>query len=153
MRDGTQIAWIVIGCVAGFALVLAGLGAYWWSHQGRVWLAEGKVAFEEGRALGPSGDNHMCLDRSLDRFGQCGGMGCEIGVLVFFNACLAEAEADPGFCDGVPAETEIFDSVFWRQRRCETEGFGGDFCQQIFGSVQNYCTRLRQRGLAAAAPS
>ena len=151
MRNGHQIFAIVMGCIAAFFLVVAGVGAYWWTHQGRAWYAQGKLAYEEGRTLGPSGDNHMCLDRSLERFGGCGGVGCEIGVLVFFNACLYNAVPDAGFCEGVPAKTEIFDSVFWRQKRCNAIGSDSELCEQLFASAQGYCDGLRARGVVAGS--
>ncbi len=150
MSDGQRIFAIVVACLGAFFLVVAGMGAYWWTHQGSAWFAQGKVAFEEGRALGPTGDNHLCLDRSLDRFGGCGGLGCELSVLVFLNACLGEAAPDGAFCDGVPAQTEVFDSISWRRKRCDAAGHDGDSCEQLFASVQGYCDGLRLNGFAEA---
>ncbi len=150
MRDGSRIFATVAGALVVFVVIVAGMGAYWWSHRGAAWFAEGKVAFEEGRALGPSGDNHMCLDHSLDRFRACDGMGCEIGALVFLNACLGEAAPHPDFCDGVPAKTAVIRSVTWRLERCEAAGFVGETCGQLFASVQGYCDGLRMRGVLSA---
>ena len=138
--------------LGAFFLVVAGMGAYWWTHQGSAWFAQGKVAFEDGRALGHGGDNHLCLDRSLDRFGGCEGMGCEIGVVVFLNACLSEATPDAGFCEGIPTEIAVFDSISWRRQRCDAAGHGGEVCEQLFGSIQGYCDSQRLYGFAKADP-
>lgn len=149
-NDGARIFAIVAGALAAFFLVVAGIGAYWWAHQGSAWFAEGKAAFEEGRALGPSGDSPMCLEHSLDRFGGCQGMGCELSVLVFLNACLAEATPSAEFCDGVPAQTALFESVSWRSDRCDAAGYPGDTCEQLFASVQGYCDGLQRGGYTAS---
>ena len=152
MSDGQRIFAILMGCLGAFFLIAGGIGVYWWKHQGSAWLAQGKVAFEEGRELGPTGDNHMCLDRSLERFGACDqSVGCEISVLVFLNACLAEAEPSEDFCHEVPAQTELFDSIGWRRERCDAAGYSGDLCDQVFASVQGYCDGLRIRGMDAEA--
>lgn len=150
MNEGRRIFAIVMGGLGVFFLVLIGMGAYWWTHQGSAWFADGKAAFEEGRAIGPTGDSPMCLDRSLDRFGGCEGMGCEISVLVFLNACLAEATPTQEFCDDVPTQTAVFASISWRRDRCSAAGYAGDTCEQLFASVQGYCDGLRLNGFASA---
>ncbi len=146
MSDGGRILGIVMASLALAALIFAGLGALWWKNQGSAWFADGKQAYREGTELGPDVDNSVCLDCSLERVDACRGLGCEIGTVVFLNACLAQARPAPEFCEGVPAQSEIFDSVTWRLDRCEAIGREGDSCENLFASVQGYCEGLRSRG-------
>lgn len=132
--------WIALACIVWLIVILAGFGYYWWTQYGDAVVGNTRDALAEGRAMGVGVDEQACLAETLERHRSCGrGITCAIPNLVFLEACLEPAAASPGFCDGVPGATAVFESARWSKARCSDAGFGDSTCPQIFARVQHYC--------------
>ena len=132
------------GLVFIFCLIAAGLSWYWWSHHGKELLEQGKSSIAAGQAAGASTDQQGCLDGALAKLPENTGFSAQLGNNLFLSGCLPAAQPTPGFCDGVPADSEIMQSVTWRLEKCkdrpQTES---QPCGQLYSEVQKFCSRNR----------
>ncbi len=154
--------WLRVILVIGGLLLLivlgaAGAGWWWWSHHGRQALKQGveqgKVAMKEGEAFAAESDQAGCVDAAFLRRKDCASFGCQLDRSLFMAACLHKARETPGFCDGIPATTEIIASVKWRIERCAARGNAGDqACTQLYGAVQQFCDHPIRDNSAPAPP-
>jgi len=103
------------------------------------WTGEVEATVEDGRGYSEGADQKGCVDEGLRRVEGKSSLAA-IGPVGFVNACLQTAAESDGFCDGVPGATEIWDSAFWAQSRCEEMGKGSDQgCQAVMQAVMGHC--------------
>ena len=145
---------LIIGGVLVFLGGLAVVGSVTVLYLNKDKIAEGfeeltddmKVQMEEGKAFGTSADEDGCLQEGLRRI-EGKGPFAAVGASLFLTGCFEEAGPSPGFCEDVPAESEIIASATWRNERCAAEGQGGDQgCVQLVSVVQRHCGEANEEG-------
>ena len=133
---GVLIVLLVIGVI--------GAGLYWWSNNKDALMAKAKALVEEGQDAGRQTDNQGCVDQALARYKKAPGFTNGISSGIFMESCLRVSRATPGFCDGVPRETEFIKSANWQQAECERVGLSSDqYCRQLFQGVERFCDKQR----------
>ena len=122
-------------------LAAAGVIGYLWFQKNKDQLKDmGTRAIAEGQAWGESHDQAGCRDESMRRVKGCEGLRCEIETGVFLRSCLEASAPSEGFCDGVPAESEILTTVKWRISECEKLGMeDSQACGRLLQGVQSHC--------------
>ena len=133
---GVLIVLLVIGVI--------GAGLYWWSNNKDALMAKAKAVVEEGQDAGRQTDNQGCVDQAVARYKRDPGFTNGINSGIFMESCLRVSRATPGFCDGVPRETEFIKSANWQQAECERVGLSSDqYCRQLFQGVERFCDKQR----------
>ena len=138
--------------VVGVLLVLLFVGgvvaAYFLARTYGPGLVEaGKQTYNEGVEYGRRSDNEGCLNESVARHARAEGFTDMIKINLFMRACLEASRPTPGFCDGVPRQTEFMKAVGWQQRQCQRYGLSPEKqCGQLFQQVQQFCEMRRTRG-------
>src|SRR5687767_14581877 len=108
-------------------------------------------SFEEGTEYGQQTDNEGCLNEAAARWARAGGMMDMIKNGVFVETCLNASRPTPGFCDGVPRQTEFMKSIPWHQQQCKRFGLKPEQqCAQLFQGVQRFCDKRGHTGDANA---
>lgn len=130
------------GCVAA--------GVWWWSRNGDEFMARGQAATAEGGEAGRGTDEAGCVQLARARAADDGSVSAMVSHNVFLNACLSEARETPGFCRGVPAESEFGATQEWRRKQCPSGDAG---CQLVMQGVQQYCGRERPKRTFDPAPA
>ena len=141
---------IFAACLAGMVLILIGAGALWWVNNKDAMIAQAREARDAGAALGKTTDNNGCFEESLTRHRQCDGMPCHISNNLFLSACLENSRPNEGFCTGVPKIEEMMSTVQWRLRQCSNRGISDNYCNELFGEIQNYCNEEPSRKAAGS---
>ena len=137
---GLLKAVFVLGVVLVILAIVAGVAGYsWYSKHGRQLKEAARRARAEGVQLGEETDDQGCLDETLTRHRQAGGLAQAIADDVFLEGCLSRSEQTDDFCDGVPKRRQVMASATWQIKRCAGAGFSDPFCRQIFVEVQDYC--------------
>ena len=143
--------WAKVLLIAGvlFVLLIAavvGFGVYLWKQNGPQFIENTRKANEEGVALGRGADNQACLLEAVSRHKRAEGFGEIIATNIFLSSCLRASSPTPGFCEGVPGQTEILKSAQWQTEQCAKHGLALEKqCAQLFAQVQQYCASPRGR--------
>lgn len=133
---GVLIVLLVIGVI--------GAGVYWWSNNKDALMAKAKALVEEGQDAGRQTDNQGCVDQAVARYKRDPGFTNGISSGIFMESCFRVSRPTPGFCDGVPRETEFIKSANWQQAECERVGLSSDqYCRQLFQGVERFCGKQR----------
>jgi len=112
----------------------------------------GRQTVAEGAEYGQRTDNEGCLNEAVARQARVEGFGDMIKNNVFMRACLEASRPTPGFCDGVPRQTEFMKSVGWQQQQCQRYGLSPEKqCTQLFQQVQQFCDERGRRAENANA--
>ena len=122
-----------------------GLAGYMRSHRAE-YAEEGRQAMSAGMAYGrtQARDSRDCIEEGLRRLPGLQGIRAEVANNVFCSACLQVAPRAPAFCDGVPAESALLDSVRWRSDVCAAHpGLDLQLCQRFLGAWQKNCASRR----------
>lgn len=149
--------WMKVLLVAGVLLVVLLVGAlvagYFVVRRYGPGLVEaGKQTYGEGVEYGRRSDNEGCLNEAVARQARAEGFGDMIKNNVFMRACLEASRPTPGFCDGVPRQTEFMKSIGWQQQQCQRYGLAAEQqCSQLLGQVQQFCELRRTRSENANA--
>ncbi len=132
---------IISGVVLALLVVaLAGFGVYLWKQNGPQLIESSKKAMVEGREFGKETDNQTCLNDGVARHKKAEGFGALIAANLFLGGCLDTRRPTPGFCDGVPTQTEFIKSAQWQLQQCTRYGLSSQKqCGQLFVQMQNYC--------------
>jgi hypothetical protein len=135
----------VLAIIGGTLLVLIGLavgaGIIWFEQNKEELRVRGQAAQSQGASFGASSSQEGCVDESLSRLDQCGGLICEVMVKFFLKACLKAAPSQAGFCGGVPASGEIMASVNWTMGQCSAHDHPLDQpCARLMGAIQEHCS-------------
>ena len=149
--------WMKVLLVGGVLLVLLIVGVvvagYFLARTYGPGLVEaGKQTFTEGAEYGRRTDNEGCLNEAVARQARADGFAALIKNNVFMRACLEASRPTPGFCDGVPRQTEFMKAIAWQQQQCQRYGLSAEKqCSQLFSQVQQFCELRRRRGENANA--
>jgi hypothetical protein len=144
--------WMKVLLVVGVLLVLLLVGAgvvgfFVLRAYGPGLMEAGKQTYNEGVEYGRRSDNEGCLNESVARHARAEGLTDMIKLNVFMRACLEASRPTPGFCDGVPRQTEFMKAVTWQQQQCQRYGLSTEKqCGQLFQQVQQFCETRRVRG-------
>src|SRR5829696_1264322 len=142
--------WMKVLLVVGVLLVLLLVGGavavYFLARTYGPGLVEaGKQTYGEGVEYGRRTDNEGCLNEAVARQARAEGFTDMIKNNVFMRACLEASRPTPGFCDGVPRQTEFMKAVGWQAQQCKRYGLPPEKqCGQLFQQVQQFC-ELRGR--------
>ncbi len=145
MSKNMKIVLIIMGCVLLLCTGIAGAGFYWFSTSGKDLIEQVKTGtkkgMEEGAELGKTSDKNVCLAESIKRLEGDSSMTSAISASLFMSSCLDSAKPTPGFCDGVPPQSEMTKSVEWIVKKCKEEGSSGQGCQQLMQVVIRHCAK------------
>lgn len=141
---------LLIGC--GLLILVGGgvAGAVAWyvSQNYESWEAQGKAAMQEGARAGVGATADSCVDGGMARLKKDSSMQGGIYARVWMQSCLSasdEASTPTGFCDDVPAQSEIADSIKWRMAQCSARGFADNQqCNSVIPGVQQFCDTQRK---------
>ena len=144
---GWAKALLIVGIVVVLLVVgVIATGVFWWSRNKDALMAKGKAQVAEGRNAGLTTDNQGCVDQSLARYKADPGFTTTIATSLFMQACLDTSKDTPGFCDGVPVESEFIKSGQWRVEQCKRVDLSSDqYCQHLFAPVQKFCEKPRSK--------
>jgi hypothetical protein len=128
---------------AGFVVFISvafGAGALWWKAN-KVRLMEGpSKALAEGKAFGASRADTACVEEAFRRLDVSSGFTDEVTHKLFLSACLKAANATPGFCENVPAMSEIMSTVKWTLTTCTGRGRADTQpCSRLLQEIQKHC--------------
>lgn len=142
VSKGVKILLIVLGLCFG-GMVGLGVAAYLWvdSNKGRFKDKIMEVA-EEATAFAETTDQAGCMAEAEARGKACGAFGlkCEMKAVMFLRICLEEAEPTPGFCDGVPPESDIIESAKWTLEQCgAADTVHNNRCSRLQKPRQGFC--------------
>jgi hypothetical protein len=133
----------VLVTILAILLLFGGLIAagswFWWSNYGEDFLQQTISAQNDGEEFGKRADNQACVTEAFAQIEKCDGVSCEVSVNVFLSSCLPESRPSPGFCDDVPSMTDFVATAKWRMASCLEEFRAMESCQQIHGTIQEYC--------------
>src|SRR5215216_6239350 len=142
--------WMKVLLVAGLVLLVlivgAGVAGFFVVRRYGPGLVEaGKQTFNEGVEYGRGTDNEGCLNEAVTRQARAEGLTDMIKNSVFMRSCLESSSPTPGFCDGVPRQTEFMKAIGWQAQQCKRYGLPPEKqCGQLFQQVQQFC-ELRGR--------
>jgi hypothetical protein len=143
MSKNMKIALIVFGCILLLCTGIAGVAFYWVNTSGREMFQQVKnnsaTAMAEGKELGKTSDKNVCLAESVKRTDADPSITSAIVGSAFLSSCLSTAQPTPGFCDGVPQQSEIMKSSEWIVKKCKENGSTGQGCQQLMQAVIQHC--------------
>src|SRR6266705_5417726 len=117
MPGWLKVLLIVLAVVVVLAIGAIAAGIYYVSSHKDAWLAKGKAVMTEGREFGRSTDNQGCVDESVSRYKREPGLTSVLSSTLFMRACLDASRPTPGFCDGVPKQTDFIKRARWRDRK------------------------------------
>jgi hypothetical protein len=147
MSQTAKILLIIANVFALLGLSVCGAG-YWWFQANKEEL-RGEVdrIKAEAEAFARTADEKGCVDETLRRMQACDpeeivGAICRGQHQAFFDRCVMLARPTPGFCDDVPASSEIVETLTWSMERCEEIGRpDGKGCAQLFAKIGNHCDK------------
>ncbi len=144
MSKNMKIALIIFGCVLLLCTGIAGVAFYWVNTSGREMFQQVKnvsiKATEEAKEIGKTSDKNVCLTEAIKRTEADPSMTAAIVGSAFLSTCLSVAQPTPGFCDGVPQQSEILKSSEWIVKKCKENGSTGQGCQQLLQAVIQHCS-------------
>ncbi|MEM6731972.1 MAG: hypothetical protein AAF658_10475 [Myxococcota bacterium] len=119
-----------------------GVGYYWFSSNAEELAKMGEEAQAQGEAFGRGKTADDCLNRTFDEVQLCDewDLLCEVKETLTFRACLDYAAVPDDYCEGVPPESSIMDSVTYRTEQC-SDGPLEDVnrCGRVYAVIQQYC--------------
>lgn len=153
-------SWVKVLLIIGGLLVLLVVGAvvavyFAVSRYGPGLMEAGQRTYNEGAEYGRRTDNEGCLNEAAARHAHVNGFTDFVRNGIFMESCLEASRPTPGFCDGVPTETEFMKAITWQHQQCKRFGLRPEQqCNQLFQGVQRFCDkRGRREGAAANANS
>ena len=94
----------------------------------------------ESAAFAKDHTQQECLDEAIRRYDNCADFACHLRNNIFLLEVLRSAQPTPGFCDEVPGRTDIWNSAMWRVQKCQEIGRPDQFCHELFGTIQKFCS-------------
>ena len=139
---------LVVGGLLLFLTAAAVVTGYFVVRRYGPGLVEaGKQTFNEGAEYGRRTDNEGCLNEAAARHARVEGFGDMVKNGIFMQVCLEASRPTPGFCDGVPRQTEFMKGITWQQQQCKRFGLKPEQqCGQLFQGVQRFCEERARRG-------
>lgn len=103
-------------------------------------IAKTKQIASEAKEFGEKTDNQGCVDESISRYKASPGFTAAISSSIFLRICLDNSRATPGFCEGVPRQTEFMKAAQWKIEQCRRVELSRDSnCQNLFTPIQQFC--------------
>jgi hypothetical protein len=143
LSKGWKIALSIVG-VMGLLFVL-GVGAlfYWVKTNGKAFV-EGQMTaatqrIEEGQQHGLETDQAGCVKTTLAKLNKDAQFSALVGHRFFLQGCLQTGQPTAGFCEGVPRETDVIQSVKWRLQACKQYGSASPHCSTTLAGIQGHC--------------
>lgn len=146
MTKNARFLVVVVASLSVATLLIGGAAFYWWSKSGTDVLEAGKRAMVRGNEFGITTDNDGCLRESLKAHDQCDGFGCQVLNSLFLGSCLKASTPTEGFCNNVPPKESVLTTVTWRVAQCAAHDRIGNYCHELFGKVQSYCSERFSEG-------
>jgi len=135
---GLLLVLTVMAVVAGYFVV---------SRYGPGLVEAGQQTFNEGAEYGQRTDNEGCLNEAAARQARVEGFGDMIKNGIFMEVCLESSRPTPGFCDGIPRQTEFMKAITWQHQQCKRFGLKPEqHCTQLFQGVQRFCDKRGRPG-------
>ena len=137
--------WMKVLLVVGVLLVVLIVGAvvagyFVVRRYGPGLMETTKQGGGEGREYGRLTDNEGCVNEAVARQSRAEGLGDVFKNVLFLRPCLEASRPTPGFCDGVPRQTEFMKAIAWQQQQCQRYGLPPEKqCSQLFRQVQQFC--------------
>jgi hypothetical protein len=139
---GVMLVLLIAAAVVGYVVV---------RKYGPGFVESASRSFEEGTEYGRQTDQEGCLNEAAARQARVAGMMDMIRNGVFMETCLKASRPTPGFCDGVPRQTEFMKAASWQQQQCRRFGLKPEQqCGQLFQGVQRFCDGGSRLGNANA---
>jgi hypothetical protein len=134
--------WLKVVLVVVVLLGAAVGGAYWWWQQNaEAMIADAKATMADATRFAAGKDSAACVNEAAVRAKGSGFTGA-IKDRLFLTGCLRAAKRTPGFCDGVPAATEILTSASWQQQLNQKYGLTPPFETVVIpAGIQDFCGR------------
>lgn len=146
MSAAVKVILIIVACFVLLGVLAVGAGIYWWTQYGSEYVRSAGQERQNGTVFGRRTNQEGCLAEAISRYKQSPGFSGAVGTRLFLDGCLENARPSPGFCDGVPGQTEFRRAAQWQQERCAQAGITGDsFCPQLFTQVQIFCATSDSR--------
>ncbi len=148
MTERNRRVAVILGTifVAGgvVCLVCGVFGAFRAQEWAAQIQADAQVTIPQADEFARTHDQAACRDEGLHRSDLCGvtDLSCFTQASVFLDRCLQSCAPTPGFCDGVPAQTEIMASATWAAAQCAQLGRVQDQrCTSMVQAIQRTCAR------------
>lgn len=144
----SRAAKIIITLVLSFIVLAAstiGFGLYWWSYHSHELIEAGEKQIDQGQEFGKKGDEQGCLDEAITRYKASPGFTGSISTSLFLSSCLEESRPTPDFCDQVPGQSEILNSVRWQREQAKKAGIDDQYGRQLFSQVQVHCDQQKAK--------
>lgn len=140
MQTWVKVLLAVVGLLLVLVIAAAVVGYVVVRRYGPGFVEATSRSFEEGTEYGRQTDNEGCLNEAAARQARVTGMMDMIRNGVFMETCLNASRPTPGFCDGVPRQTEFMKAASWQQQQCRRFGLKPEQqCGQLFQGVQRFC--------------
>lgn len=131
---------VIFGILTVVAILGVGGGWYYWSTHKQQLMDSAKALHKEAQDAGKNTDEQGCVELSVARLKKDSGITGSVSSGLFLEFCLQAASPTPGFCDGVPPETEFIESARWRLSKCQGRNVDTNACQNLMGQIQRYCS-------------
>ena len=155
MKKSTKILLGVLGGLAALFVIVVALGIYWFSTSGKEYFKQfmqtAERHIEAGKEAGKQTDEAGCLQAGIDRVKQSKSISDAMAAHFYLRGCLENAKPTSGFCDDVPAESEIMKSIQWQVKKSGELGVDNDNGRQILKAIQAHCGK-RKRGESSPPP-
>jgi hypothetical protein len=138
---GLKVVLILFAILFGLGVALVSASYVWWTKHKDQLIAQGKAARAEGETFGRNHPADACLDEALSRNASCAGLMCEVRTKLFLSGCLGVSQVPPGFCEGVPAPSEIIASARWALAQCAARHRSDQACPRLLQALQEHCRR------------
>lgn len=99
-----------------------------------------EAATSDGRGFGRGTTQVGCIDAALERRHACRELVCFAQARIFLAACLETSVVEDTLCSDVPSSDDLASSVYWRLERCEERGSSTSACNDLMGTIQDYCS-------------
>lgn len=142
-RPRPRTSWLKLGALGcgGLVLLMVAFGVVGQLlFRGHDVAASAQQAADEGAAAGAKTDQHGCIGAAEAYLRRVGAITHAYEGGTYASACLQEARATPGFCDGVPRVNTLTSST-WRESKCRTgpNPIETVTCMEVMERVQRYC--------------
>lgn len=145
----SKLAKGIIITVALLCIIIGGSAmaarSWWGKNKDRIAEA-GRTELLAGQEFGQTTDNAGCVSSSVERYRQSPGMMQTVKTSMYMSACLDKSQPTPGFCESVPARTEIMKTAEWSARECQTAELTDRYCPQLIRRIQDFCQPKRAAG-------
>lgn len=137
--DERMKTWLKVVLIVAGVIVLGGaaFGVYIWQY-GPALLADARAAIGDGAKFGVGEERPACVDEAVARVKNARYTEA-IKVQLFLTGCLQAAKPTAGFCDNVPAKTDLIKTKSWRRKLNKAHGLDPPYETNVMLSIQAVC--------------